>query len=86
LSGFRLGDDLGALLARKARPASKVSAGAARVRQPVHGPLADHGALELGERAQHLRHQAAWRGGGVDSLGQRPETSTGRGDCLQREQ
>ena len=51
LAGFRLGDDLGALLTGKARPASKMPACFARVRQPVHGSLADHGALELGERA-----------------------------------
>ena len=37
MPSFRLGDDLGALLASEARPASKVPAGAARVRQPVHG-------------------------------------------------
>jgi len=68
LGRILLGDDLGALLAGEARPASKVPAGFASVRQPVHGPLADHGTLELGEGSKHLCHQPARRGGGVDRL------------------
>jgi len=70
LAGFRSSDYLGPLLPRKAWPASEVTAGAARVRQAVHGSLTDHGTLELGERPKHLRHQPAWRGGGVDRLSQ----------------
>ena len=51
LAGVGLGDDLGALGTGKARPSSKVPPRLTRVGKPVHGPLADHGALELGERA-----------------------------------
>ena len=46
------------------------------------GPLPDHGALELGERADHLHHHAAGRGGGVDVLGDRPEAGARLGDPL----
>ncbi len=46
------------------------------------GSLPDHGALELGERADHLHHHAAGRGGGVDVLGDRAEAGAGIGDSL----
>ena len=46
------------------------------------GAFADHGALELRERADHLHHHAAGRGGGVDVLGDRPEAGAGLGDPL----
>jgi hypothetical protein len=36
--------------------------------QPRLDPLADHGPLELGEDAYHLKQRLAGRGGGVDAL------------------
>ena len=86
LARFRLGDDFGALGGGKAWSPSKVPAGFAGVRESVHGSLADHGALKLGECAKHLRHQPARRGGGVYRLSQRSETGTDCGNRLQREQ
>jgi hypothetical protein len=41
--------------------------------QPGHSPLNDQAALELGQRAEHVEHQAALIRGRVHALGQRPE-------------
>lgn len=87
LAGLHLGDDLSALQAGKAWPPVKVPAGLARIRQAVHGPLADHCALKLRERAKGLGHQPACGGRGVHRLGQ--SVSRTRADCgnrFQREQ
>src|SRR3954468_22215379 len=47
------------------------------------GSLPDHGALELGERPEHLHHHASGRTGGVDRLCQGAEGGARRVDLLQ---
>jgi hypothetical protein len=42
--------------------------------------LADHLALEFGERAEHLHQHAAGGAGRVDRFGQRPEFRAGGAD------
>ena len=51
-------------------------------RQACRGALPDHGALELGEGADHLHHHPAGRRGGVDVLGQRAEAGACLADLL----
>ena len=51
-------------------------------RQAGRGALADHGALELSEGADHLHHHPPGRRGGVDVLGERAEAGTGLADLL----
>jgi hypothetical protein len=80
------GEDLGLLLGRELGLPAAVAALGACGAQARLGSFAHHGALELGESAEHLHHHAAGSRGAVYVFGERAESGAGLFDLVEDEQ
>ena len=61
------------LLAKRSRPAANASSGA-RCNKSRRCSFTNDGAFEFGESAEHMKNEAAARGGRVDVFGERAKT------------
>jgi hypothetical protein len=82
LAVHQLDDKRLLFLAQFGRPSAPASLGAG-VFQTLLSPFSDHGALELGEAAQHLGQHPAGGGAGFDVFREALEGRPGRLDLLQ---